>query len=110
MKSLRPDEVKRHIKEFDDGFGDVVVGIPECGYGEHPSLAGPLIGEQFTFDFTTWMVLVIGKPNTSVVGEMDDDSHTVFLPSIIEPLTITGTRPWTTLKNGLCLRVGGSRA
>jgi hypothetical protein len=23
---LRPDEVKRHIKEFDDGFGDVVVG------------------------------------------------------------------------------------
>jgi hypothetical protein len=23
---MRPDEVKRHIKKFDDWFGDVVVG------------------------------------------------------------------------------------
>ena len=96
---MRPDKVKRHIKEFEDGFSNVVVGIPECGYREHPSLAGPLIGQQFTFDFTSWMVLVIGKPNASMVGEMDGDSHTVFLPSIIESLTFKGTRPWTTLKN-----------
>jgi hypothetical protein len=30
---MRPDKVKRHIKEFDDGFGDVVIGIAECGNG-----------------------------------------------------------------------------
>jgi len=66
---MRPDKVKRHIKEFEDGFGDVVVGM---------------------------MVLVITEPNASVV---DGDSHTVFLPSIIESLTFRGTRSWTTLKN-----------
>ena len=60
---MRPDKVKRHIKKFDDGFGDMVVGM---------------------------MVLVIGKPNAPVVGEMDGDSHTVFLPSIIEPPTFRG--------------------
>ena len=43
---MRPDEVKANIKKLDDGFGDVVVGIAECGYGEHPSLAGPLVGQQ----------------------------------------------------------------
>jgi hypothetical protein len=69
---MRPDKVKRHIKEFEDGVGDVVVGI---------------------------MTLVITEPNASVVGEMDGDSHTVFLPSIIEALTFKGTQPWTTLKN-----------
>jgi hypothetical protein len=45
VKSMRPDKVKRHIKKFDDGFGYVVVRIPECGYREHPSLAGPLVGQ-----------------------------------------------------------------
>jgi hypothetical protein len=44
---MRPDEVKRRIKKFEDGFGDVVAGIAECGYREHPPLAGPLIGQQF---------------------------------------------------------------
>ena len=63
MQSLRPDEVKANIKEFDDGFGDVVVET---------------------------MMLVIAKPNASVVGEMDSGSHTVFLPSIIEFLTFRG--------------------
>ena len=63
MKSLRPDEVKGHIKKLDDGFGDVVVGT---------------------------MVLVIAEPNASVVGEMDSGSHTVILPSIIESYTIRG--------------------
>jgi hypothetical protein len=63
---LRPDKVKRHIKKFDDGFSDVVVGI---------------------------MALVIVKPNASVVGEMDGNSHTVFLPSIIETLTFRRIRP-----------------
>jgi hypothetical protein len=43
---MRPDKVKRHIKEFEGGFGDVVVGIPECGYREHSSLAGSLVGQQ----------------------------------------------------------------
>jgi len=43
---MRPDELKRHIEKFDDGFGDVVVGIAECGYGEHPSLARALVGQQ----------------------------------------------------------------
>jgi hypothetical protein len=42
---LRPNEVKANIEEFDDGFGDVVVGIAECGYREHPSLARALIGQ-----------------------------------------------------------------
>ena len=68
---MRPDKVKRHIKEFEDGFGDVVVGMT---------------------------MLVLSKSDTSKVGEMDGDSHTVFLPSIIESLTFKGTRPWTTLK------------
>ncbi len=42
---------------------------------------------------------MLSKSDTSVVGEMDGDSHTVFLPSIIEPLTFKGTQPWTTSKN-----------
>ena len=63
VQSLRPDEVKANIEEFDDGFGDVVV---------EP------------------MMLVIAKPNASLVGEMDGGSHTVILPSIIESLTIKG--------------------
>jgi hypothetical protein len=44
---MRPDKVKRHIKKFDDGFGDVVAGIPECGNSKYPSLAGSLEGQQF---------------------------------------------------------------
>ena len=63
MKSLRPDEVKGHVKKLDDGFGDVVVGT---------------------------MVLVIAEPNASVVGEMDSGSHTVIFTSIIESFTIKG--------------------
>jgi hypothetical protein len=33
---------------------------------------------------------VLSESNTSEVGEMDDGSHTVILPSIIESLTIRG--------------------
>ena len=69
---MRPDEGKASIEEFDHGFGDVVV---------EP------------------MMLVIAKPNASVVGEMDGGSHTVILPSIIESFTFKKTRPWITLKN-----------
>ena len=43
---MRPDEVKANIEEFKDGYGDVVVWIAECGYGEHPSLARSLVGQQ----------------------------------------------------------------
>ena len=60
---MRPDEVKANIEEFKDGFGDVVVGMT---------------------------MLVLSKSDTSVVGEMDGDSHTVFLPSIIESPTFRG--------------------
>ena len=42
---MRPDEVKANIEEFDDRFGDVVVGIPKCRYREHPSFARALIGQ-----------------------------------------------------------------
>ena len=45
VQPLRADEVKASIEEFDEGFGDVVAGIPKCGYGEHPSLARALIGQ-----------------------------------------------------------------
>ena len=61
--SLRTDKVEANIKEFDDGFGDVVVGT---------------------------MMLVIAKPNASLVSEMDGCSHTVILTSIIEFLTFRG--------------------
>ena len=43
---MRTDKVEANIKEFDDGFGDVVVWIAECGYSEHPSLACSLVGQQ----------------------------------------------------------------
>jgi len=78
---MRPDEVKRRIKEFEDEFSNVVVGMT---------------------------MLVLSKSDTSVVGEMKGNSHTVLLPSIIESLTFKGTRPWTTLKNSSCLRVDES--
>jgi hypothetical protein len=60
---LRLDEGKAKVEEFNEIFGDVVVGT---------------------------MMLVIAKPNASVVGEMDGGSHTVFLTSIIESLTFRG--------------------
>ena len=60
---MRPDEVKGHVKKLDEGFGDVVV---------EP------------------MMLVIAKPNATLVSEKDCCSHTVILPSIIESLTIKG--------------------
>jgi hypothetical protein len=63
VKPLRPDEIERRIKEFEDGFSDMVVGMT---------------------------MLVIGKLNASVVGELDGDSHTVILPSIIESFTFWG--------------------
>ncbi len=43
---MRTDKVEANIKEFDDGFGDVVVRIAECRYGEHPSLARSLVCQQ----------------------------------------------------------------
>jgi len=69
---MRPDKVKRHIKEFEDGFGDVVVGMT---------------------------MLVLSMSDTSTVVAMDGDSHTVFLPSIIESLTFRRIRSWIILKN-----------
>ena len=69
---MRPDEGKTKVEGFDDRFGDVVAGT---------------------------MMLVIPKPNASVVGEMDSGSHTVILTSIIQSFTFKVTRPWTTLRN-----------
>ena len=31
---MRPDEVEHHIKKLDEGFGGVVIWVPERGYGE----------------------------------------------------------------------------
>ncbi len=54
---------------------------------------------------------MVTEPNASVVGEVDGDSHTVFLPSIIESLTfwdlvMDNLEKWIVLAGGriTCLR------
>ena len=65
MQSLRPDEVKGHVKKLDEEFGDVVVRVAKCGYREPPSLARAMVGQQLALQFAAWMVLVFAESDPS---------------------------------------------